>query len=266
MSNKIFSFTTQVTRLIMLLLILVFFGCGPGFLEASRIGDVETVRDKIRNSSKDVDVNEALCYASKEGHIDIVRLLVEKGADPNYHKWSWTPLALSVYNNHFEIVKFLVDKGANVNAESKEKAYVIKDKRIIEQGGYYYYQVESVKKGCTPIFDAINQKNLEMVSFLLKKKANPNIRCIWEGADTGSGAALGYSYTSAIGFQGQPKIIVKIDSDKNGNIRANVMPSRFHKEMTPLQLSNSLNFTDGHYRELPNINFLEDSSPLHVGR
>lgn len=105
--------------------------------------------------------------------------------------------------------------------------------------------MESVTKGCTPLFDAINQKNLEMVSFFLKNKANPNIRCIWKGAHTGSGAAPGYSYTYAIRFEGDPKPrVIKIDSDENGNIRANVMPRRFHKEMTPLRLSNTLNLKE----------------------
>jgi ankyrin repeat protein len=244
MMNMILSFMAQVPRLIMLLFILVLSGCGPGFLDASSRGDIDTVRDKIKNSSQDVDVNEALCLASRGGHIDIVRLLVEKGADPNYNEWSWTPLALAAYNNHFEIVKLLVDKGSDVNAASKEKAYIIKDKKIVEQGGYYYYQVESVAKGCTPIFDAIKQKNYQMVSFLLKHKANPNIRCIWEGADTGSEAAPGLSFTKAIAFEGRPVIIVKIDSDIHGNIRANVMPRRFHKEMTPLRLSNTLNLKE----------------------
>ncbi len=163
----------QVPRLIMLLFTLVLLGCGPGFLEASRIGDINTVRSKINNASNDVDVNEALCYASREGHADIVRLLVERGADPNYHKWSWTPLALAAQNNHFEIVKFLVDKGSDVNTASKEKAYIMKNKKIVEKEGYYYYQIESVPKGCTPIFDAINQKILRWFLFFSTTRRIP---------------------------------------------------------------------------------------------
>jgi ankyrin repeat protein len=244
MTKIIFSFIAQVPRLIMLLFTLVLFGCGPGFLEASRLGDINTVRDKINNASKEVDVNEALCYASREGHMDIVRLLVERGADLNYHKWPWTPLALAAQNNHFEIVKFLFDKGSDVNTASKEKEDIIKNKKIVEKEGYYYYQVESVTKGCSPIFDAINQKNLEMVSFLLKNRANPNVKCVWVGADTGSDAPLGIAFSSYIKIKGRPLVTVHISSDTNGNISANVMPRRYDKEMTPLQLSNSLNLQD----------------------
>jgi len=250
MTKIIFSFIAQVPCLIMLLFTLVLFGCGPGFLEASRLGDINTVRDKINNASKEVDVNEALCYASREGHMDIVRLLVERGADLNYHKWPWTPLALAAQNNHFEIVKFLFDKGSDVNTASKEKADIIKNKKIVEKEGYYYYQVESVTKGCTPIFDAINQKNLEMVSFLLKNRANPNVKCVWKGADMwgwGGRAAPGVRSSTNIavkGRPGRPNIFIKVHSDENGNIKANVMPRRFDQELTPLQLSNSLNLRE----------------------
>lgn len=242
--NKKNKFMARFIHLMMMLSVLALSGCGPAFLEASRTGDIETVRDKIKNSSKDVDVNEGLRSASREGHIGIVKLLIEKGADPNYDKRPWTPLALAAHNSHFEIVKFLVDKGADVNAASKEEAFIIKNRKIIEQGGCYYYQVQSVPKRCTPLYHAVDRKNIEMVAFLLKNKADPNVKCIWEGADTGSGADLGYSYTSAIGIKGQPVKTVKIRSDKNGNIEANVMPSRFDKEMTPLQLSDSLNLKE----------------------
>ena len=63
-----------------------------------------------------VDVNacsgfygNALCVASKEGHTEIVRLLLEKGADPN-------ALCAASHRGHTEIVKILLEKGAEPNA------------------------------------------------------------------------------------------------------------------------------------------------------
>ena len=52
--------------------------------------------------------------------IDVVKLLVEKGASLNYYdKTGWTALhhicRNSVADNKFEILKFLVDKGADLN-------------------------------------------------------------------------------------------------------------------------------------------------------
>lgn len=63
-----------------------------------------------------VDGASPLFYASKFGYFEIVKLLVEKGADVNYKYYSETPLTIALmncnYKIHRNIIEFLVNKGA----------------------------------------------------------------------------------------------------------------------------------------------------------
>jgi ankyrin repeat protein len=52
--------------------------------------------------------------ASNNGHVDVVKLLLEKGADwtvPNND--GWMPLNCASNNGHVDVVKLLFEKGAD---------------------------------------------------------------------------------------------------------------------------------------------------------
>jgi len=63
-----------------------------------------------------------LVTAAQEGQTNVVKDLLDKGADPNERGscgkvgWSVTPLVCAVCYGHLEAVKVLVDRGADVNA------------------------------------------------------------------------------------------------------------------------------------------------------
>ena len=72
--------------------------------------------------------------ASRHGHLEVSRVLVDRGADVNAReKKHRTPLYLSAYNGHLEVVKLLLERGADVHALSSEgeTAY-----QISLQGGH----------------------------------------------------------------------------------------------------------------------------------
>ncbi len=74
----------------------------------------------------------SLLYASRYGHIDIVKLLIDSGpscmAAPAVRPGAdieakdnsgWTPLLSASCNGHIDIVKLLIDLGADIEAKNK---------------------------------------------------------------------------------------------------------------------------------------------------
>ena len=53
----------------------------------------------------------ALLLATEEGHLEVVKFLVENGA--NIHADNYGALRVASQNGHLEVVKFLVERGAD---------------------------------------------------------------------------------------------------------------------------------------------------------
>ncbi|WP_449420525.1 ankyrin repeat domain-containing protein [Phormidium nigroviride] len=92
-------------------------------VEASEKGFLEIVQAVIQTG---VDINQerpflqgsALRQAAWEGHAQIVRVLLEAGADvilPPQNPKDSTALVLATQEGHFDVVKLLVEAGVNVN-------------------------------------------------------------------------------------------------------------------------------------------------------
>jgi hypothetical protein len=68
---------------------------------------------------------EALRSAAWAGELDMVRLFVEHGADINFNgadqvfPYCTTPVQMAASENHFEVVKYLVEQGADVTIRDK---------------------------------------------------------------------------------------------------------------------------------------------------
>ena len=62
-----------------------------------------------------------LMAAARNGHLDICRLLLDKGAKVEAkNSDGWTPLHYAARNDHIEIVRLLCDRGADVEACSND--------------------------------------------------------------------------------------------------------------------------------------------------
>ncbi|MHC4542315.1 MAG: ankyrin repeat domain-containing protein [Planctomycetota bacterium] len=95
--------------------------------EAIRKGDVEQVRQLIAEGAdidakwgdtsttekEDIADDTPLYYAVDANNMDLVKLLVEAGADVN--AGSWPPLFGAVDKNNTAIAEYLIDHGANIN-------------------------------------------------------------------------------------------------------------------------------------------------------
>ena len=89
-----------------------------------------------------------LHLASREGHMEIARFLVERGADARAQDNYWTtPLHLASGRGHLEVARFLVECGADPRA----------------QDNYWI----------TPLHQASEQGHLEVARFLIDRGADP---------------------------------------------------------------------------------------------
>jgi ankyrin repeat protein len=86
---------------------------------AAGLGRVEDVRRRLPASDA-ADRHLALALAAQHGHAEIVRLLLDAGEDPDrfnprgHHRYS-TPLHQAVWGAHLDVVRLLVERGARLD-------------------------------------------------------------------------------------------------------------------------------------------------------
>ena len=104
-----------------------------------------------------------LFEAAKNGHIDTVRLLLEKGAKPNIpDEYGDSPLKAAAGKGHKEVVQMLLDIGADPNISNR--------------------------RGVTPLHTASRGGHIDIVQMLLHIGADPNI------TNGGGGAPLSWAF------------------------------------------------------------------------
>jgi ankyrin repeat protein len=108
----------------------------------------------------------ALLFASREGCLDCVKALLEKGANINLaDPEGVSPLILAIFNTRFDVAKYLIEKGADVNHWDwwgRTPLYLAVDYNTLPHGG----------RPDQPALDATLP--IDIVKLLLDKGANPN--------------------------------------------------------------------------------------------
>lgn len=152
------------------------------FFQATLNGHICVVRKLLEMSKIDVEVADspnpawrALHFASYHGHIDIVKILLEKGASVNaVSKDQDTPLELATVNHKTEVVNFLLKNykciSNNAINIAIQNGYVDIVKIFVEQG-------RSCKVLDTALQCAIKNEQVEMCKYLiLEYRANCNLQ------------------------------------------------------------------------------------------
>ena len=105
---------------------------GADLIDSARSGQSETVEALllagVDPNATDANGRTALMRASQEGHVDIIELLLDQGADVNARgalldaqdNMGWTSLNRAAHNGHAEIVERLITAGADVQIRDDE--------------------------------------------------------------------------------------------------------------------------------------------------
>ena len=83
------------------------------------LGDIGWFEEKSRSDESQEILEEALCIASLNDRMEVVDFLLERGARvdamPPGLGAVWTPLHFATFKGHLPVVMLLVDRGANLN-------------------------------------------------------------------------------------------------------------------------------------------------------
>lgn len=88
-------------------------------LSASEDGDAAVAREALKGGANIEAVDSAgrtsLMLASVNGHVDVLKLLIDAGADPNARGSGRTPLMEASMRSRVDIMRELIDAGSDVN-------------------------------------------------------------------------------------------------------------------------------------------------------
>ncbi|GFT84791.1 ankyrin repeat, SAM and basic leucine zipper domain-containing protein 1 [Nephila pilipes] len=154
-------------------------------------GDLETTKNII---SKGICVDTilkagwtGLMYACSSGQVEIVSFLLEKKADPNYHKDMFTPLMAVCASKKLEeellkCCSLLLQHGAKVNAHERHyttplmfaarEGYLLIAKKLLDHGADLNLQDN---RGVTALAWAAHNGHGHIVRILIEKGADANI-------------------------------------------------------------------------------------------
>ena len=187
----------------MLLVCLPTVGCKAGedpLFKAIRAKDTKEVEKLLSQGKVQLDppqlsnqVNKPLAFAAAYGNLDIVKLILAKGADINGQvAYGNVPLIKAAEHENKDILKFLIEKGADVNipnafgvtpfigicgTEDVELAQL-----ALKYGGKVneaYVSQTSQRKGeknLNALQSAVMYGKTDTVKLLLKNGGDPNLK------------------------------------------------------------------------------------------
>ena len=132
------------------------------------------IENSLLDAGADMEVEDdwgmtPLQKAAREGHTEIVNLLVNAGADitkkKNFH-WG-TPLHLAAQKGHTEIVKVLLDVGVDISREIGGMFIPVCER---------FYKDWQDDDGATPLHLAAKEGHIEIVKLLLDAGASTYIK------------------------------------------------------------------------------------------
>lgn len=129
-------------------------------------GNMEAVKYLVENC--DADINAAFVHCAQGGHLDIVRYLVERGAD--YRIYNDSAFCMSAQDGHLDVVKYLHELGAEIHAQgeyalafSALRGQMDVVKYLLEHGADIHYNDDE------PFRDAVEGGHMDVIRYMIEK-------------------------------------------------------------------------------------------------
>lgn len=144
------------------------------------------------NDTLGIGVASPLNVASFAGRIDVVKLLLDYGADVNYQdKSGYSALLWAASQGYTQIVEMLINKGADVNKKNVagNSALIFATRgnhtKMVGLLTLHHAEVNVIShlellKGDTPLTIAVRNKNLEIVKMLISNGADVTVKNNYE--------------------------------------------------------------------------------------
>ncbi|SPR12432.1 ankyrin repeat domain-containing protein [Orientia tsutsugamushi] len=158
---------------------------------AAADGNVELVKHFLaQDNAVDIinqpyGIKSALHEAVHKQHVDIVKLMLDSGADPNVQNmYGATPLHFAIVDNcNVDIIYLLLDKNANINAQNKNGSTPLHNAAFHGRNSIIMQIISNSaadidlqdNDGQTLLHIAAQNCSQDLVEFLLDRKANIHI-------------------------------------------------------------------------------------------
>lgn len=187
----------------------------------------------------------ALQVAIRNGHMDVVRELLSRGAEPSVSGWYHpAPLTMAIQQDNTELMNLLLEKGANANASAGTSGqWVGCALNIAIASGKDDVAMLLLSRGADPnlqghmnalfpIQTAVKNKNMRAVEYLIEHEANLDNRNIM------TGTAL------IMAVEANDEVLMNLLLDKGADIHA----AGDRSQGTPLNMA--LRFDNNHLAKL----------------
>ncbi len=154
-------------------------------LDACRTGNLVTVKHLVNEANVNFknEIGETpLSMAIKHGHFEVVKVLVDKGADLNgVESLIETSLTLAIKNRRYEMIPFFIEKGVDINKPDfvgETPLILLVDQNRLQEVSVLLQAGAKVNMksevGETPLVLAAEKGSVEMVKLLLAYGADVN--------------------------------------------------------------------------------------------
>ena len=239
----------------------------PPMSVACRSGNVEWLREEINKCKADVYkdypsegltcLSPLICIAVREGHLEILKLLLQNGVDVNARDNEGnSALLLASGFGRDDIVEFLLDHGADIymtNCNNETPLHIAAyfgHKTIVNRLLDYDIDVNHLSNqgyGFTPLYYATNYGYTEIAESLIKCGAKINIYCGIRGTTPLCSATLQ-------GNLAMVELLLKSGANTNMHDKYNLHPIEIactngYAEIVQLLLHNGADISEDIYRE-----------------